>query len=58
MAVRQWKEEEWKNLEVQIEEANTDQFIQTLVSFTRGQIEHPEWYESPCVCNLCLSYGD
>jgi len=20
--------------------------------------EHPEWYQGPCHCQLCLSYGD
>lgn len=23
-----------------------------------GESEHPEDYDGPCYCNLCLSYGD
>ena len=29
-----------------------------LVKATEGMLEHPDGYEHPCLCNLCLSYAD
>ncbi len=58
MAIRQWTDKEWENLEINLEEANTKQFQDILLDLTRTQEEHPEWYESPCLCQLCCSYGD
>lgn len=29
----------------------------TMFNITRGIDEHPEDYEGPCYCDLCLSYG-
>ena len=58
MAIHQWTEEEWKQFEARLEEADTEEEFNTLVAMTREQEEHPEWYDSPCLCQLCLSYGD
>lgn len=27
-----------------------------LLAWTEDQHEHPEWYEGPCYCRLCMSY--
>lgn len=56
--MRQWTDKEWENFEINLEKANTKQFQDTLLDLTRTQAEHPEWYESPCLCQLCCSYGD
>lgn len=29
-----------------------------MVTVTEGLDEHPEWYDLPCSCNLCLSYSE
>ena len=29
-----------------------------LIAETKGLTEHPEWYDGPCACQTCLSYGD
>jgi len=55
--MRQWTDAEWKALEINIERANTKRFKNILIDLTITQEEHPEWYESPCLCQLCCSYG-
>ncbi len=56
--VRQWTDKEWKNFDINLGKANTDEFRNILLDLTQSQIEHPEWYDSPCLCQLCCSYGD
>lgn len=29
-----------------------------LVAMTRAMDEHPEGWDGPCECSLCMSYGD
>ena len=29
-----------------------------LLKRTEDQRQHPEWWNYPCICDLCLSYGD
>jgi hypothetical protein len=66
MDVEQWTDEEWKQFEAKLDgidypkEINNKYVadVNELIQQTRGQDEHPEWYDSPCICNLCLSYGD
>lgn len=57
MAVHQWTDEEWKRFEARFENADSAE-QEELEKLTAGQIEHPDWYESPCDCDLCRSYGD
>lgn len=33
-------------------------FAPILLHVTKGLDEHPEDFEQPCQCDLCLSYGD
>lgn len=33
-------------------------FEKLLLAATQGLAEHPEGYEWPCECDLCLSYGE
>jgi hypothetical protein len=60
MAIRQWSDREWKLFEDKIGRVRIDdaEVISQLLDLTRGQDEHPEWYDSPCLCDLCLSCGD
>jgi len=44
---------EWHELEAQGEHARPD-----LLDRTVQEDEHPEWYEGPCLCSGCLSYGE
>lgn len=47
-------EEEWKLLL-----ATEDLKIEReLMAKTRLEDEHPEWYDGPCDCSLCMSYAD
>jgi hypothetical protein len=65
MAVEQWTEEEWKRFERKLEALDypkemTEDFVKKvneLIEQTRGQEEHPEWYDSPCICDICLDSG-
>lgn len=45
-------ESEWKELEREGEHKRTDLFDRTL-----RESEHPEWYDGPCLCHECMSYG-
>lgn len=29
-----------------------------MCKLTTGLDEHPEWWDMPCECDLCLSYGE
>ncbi len=58
MATKEWSDKEWKRFEVKLETAETQKEINDLLDITRTQAEHPEWYKSPCLCQLCCSYGD
>jgi hypothetical protein len=58
MPVEQWTDDEWKQLEAKFESAPTRQEQDKLIELTRSQEEHPEWYDQPCLCQLCCSYGD
>lgn len=33
-------------------------FTKLYLALTEGMDEHPEGFDWPCQCNLCLSYGD
>jgi len=46
---------EWKKLETLPE---TDSSYGALLRKTETEDEHPDWYQGPCLCRLCLSYGD
>jgi hypothetical protein len=56
--IYQWTDEEWKQFEARLEGVKAGKEFDALFKMTTGQEEHPEWYESPCDCNLCRSYGD
>ncbi len=58
MATEQWTDKEWKQFEVKLETIETQRQMNDLLDTTLTQEEHPEWYESPCLCQLCCSYGD
>ncbi len=58
MATEQWTDKEWEQFEVRLEDAETEEEFDDLLDLTRSQIEHPEWYDSSCLCQLCCSYGD
>ncbi len=58
MAIKQWTDKEWHEHEDRLNEADTQKDFNDLLDLTREQEEHPEWYESPCLCQLCCSYGD
>ncbi len=58
MATEEWSDKEWKQFETKLETAETQRQVNDLLDTTRTQTEHPEWYESPCLCQLCCSYGD
>ncbi len=53
MATYQWTNEDWKQFEARIKAALDEKHAQGIAMLTMGQIEHPEWYESPCECDLC-----
>ena len=55
-------EDEWKELEnlpvcnwITLEQEDR---YHELLEMTEHEDEHPEWYDGPCICLLCLSYGD
>ncbi len=48
------KEKDWKELE-RTEDAEREQ---VLLKATCDEDEHPVWYDGPCNCRLCWSYGD
>lgn len=55
----QWTDEEWKQFEAKLEATESHTLeMDELIKKTSDQTEHPEWYESPCDCQLCRSYGD
>jgi hypothetical protein len=60
MEVNQWADKEWKEFEERINEVFSvnELAYYSLLNLTREQEEHPEWYDSPCLCQLCCSYGD
>lgn len=44
---------EWLILDEQGEKLRPD-----LLERTEHNEEHPDWYDGPCYCQLCMSYGD
>lgn len=56
--------EEWRELRElgKIEMQDQSDFqryrYDVLIKKTMPIDEHPEWYNGPCLCLLCLSYGD
>lgn len=58
MRTKQWTDEEWEEFEARLEDAETQKEVNNYLDLTRSQEEHPEWYDSPCECQLCCSYGD
>lgn len=46
-------DEEWRLLAEEGEKAHPD-----LLTKTEFVEEHPEEYDGPCLCHLCMSYGD
>ena len=46
---------EWKELETEGPETVHGK---ELLQRTWTEDEHPEWFEGPCFCALCLSYAD
>jgi hypothetical protein len=60
--MKQWTDEQWREHEKKFEGINLENLVASNYSDylkeTESQIEHPEWYESPCLCRLCCSYGD
>ena len=62
MDVRQWTDDEWRKLETSLGKKKTSlskknmrKFQRFLIDLTQGQYEHPEWYDSPCLCDGCKS---
>lgn len=58
----QWTDEQWREHEkkfkgIDIGNLESTEYLKYLEK-TESQIEHPEWYECPCLCQLCMSYGD
>ncbi len=58
MADEQWTDEKWREFEIEIDATDDLHAMHILLETTRTQDEHPEWYESPCLCCTCCSYGD
>ncbi len=58
MAIKQWNDKEWEEFEARLEDAETQNEINRLIDLTRRQEEHPELYDSACLCKLCCSYGN
>lgn len=58
MPIEQWTDEKWKEFEARLEDVKTQKESNDLLNLTLSQEEHPEWYDSPCLCQLCCSYGD
>lgn len=63
MGIDEALEEAMKNLSEQVnamrgelEACNSERLL--LLDMTRELEEHPEGYEGPCLCRLCVSYGD
>lgn len=54
----QWTDEQWREFEAKLAHPLSESKVVELVKLTTGQEEHPEWYDSPCLCDLCRSYGD
>ena len=54
--MKQWTEEEWKEFESRLEDADTQNEVNRLIDLTHSQAEHPEWYDSPCHCQICCNY--
>lgn len=46
---------EWKDLET-MKKGDFD--YEHLLEKTSSEEEHPEWYNGPCMCELCRSYSD
>jgi hypothetical protein len=45
--------DEWQNLNDKGEAVYPE-----LLKRTRYEEEHPDWYDGPCECQMCCSYGD
>ncbi len=58
MPIKQWTDKEWREFEARFEAAKTRKEQDDLIETTQSQEEHPEWYDQPCLCQLCCSYGD
>lgn len=57
MTNKEWKELE--NTETDNDGVAIDRKrFNELLSKTMKEAEHPEWYDSACLCQLCCSYGD
>ena len=58
------KEQEWKELERLSRlyytgklSAIGEENYHILLKKTEGELEHPEWYQDTCYCQLCMSYA-
>lgn len=51
-------EQEWKRLELLDQKQEDGKEFDKLMAQTKKEDEHPEWYNGPCMCSLCLSYAD
>jgi hypothetical protein len=58
MTIKQWTGKDWEEFEARLEDAETQKEYNDLLDLSRSQTEHPEWYDSACLCQLCCSCGD
>lgn len=53
-------DEDWQELaflnDIELSAMGRD-MLGTFLADTEQEMEHPEWYEGPCFCDLCMSYG-
>lgn len=50
--------EQWKQAAEALYDLPSDQHDNRLMDVTANWPEHPEDYELPCACELCVSYSD
>jgi len=39
------------------ERAEVEKLRDALERLTEGMTDHPQWYDGPCRCHECMSYG-
>ena len=54
MTKNKMTEKEWIELE---SEAVGKRELE-LINKTEKEDEHPDWYDGPCACRFCMSYGN
>lgn len=54
--IMEMTDKEWKRLESLGQKEGEE--WNRLMAKTEQELEHPEWFEGPCMCKLCMSYGD